>query len=359
MPKSLLFIPDISGFTEFVHSTESEHSRHIISELLEVLIDSNELGLELAEVEGDALFFYKNNSIPSEVELQKQVEKMYLGFHNHLKAYEFQRICPCGACETATNLKLKFVAHSGDLDFIKIKETSKPYGKVVIQTHRALKNSIPLSEYLLVSKTLNEEYSEIVSTNWTEGSDNFDFGDFEYKYLDLNDLKERIDPFSPTKYNGSVKPDLSVSREIPVSPNALFELVSNLDYRLHWTLGVNKLTYEKNKINRSGTQHICVFDSGTVNVESFADRTQHDKLILGEKTLDPSIAESISTLYIVDRDSSSSGSHLTIEARIEGKGIIYKLLKPIILYRFRKILNNVISTIADNASRLVEELKIN
>ncbi|MFC2085655.1 hypothetical protein ACFLRO_00420 [Bacteroidota bacterium] len=31
----LLFVPDISGFTQFVKATEISHSRHIIQELLE------------------------------------------------------------------------------------------------------------------------------------------------------------------------------------------------------------------------------------------------------------------------------------------------------------------------------------
>ena len=56
--QALYFIPDISGFTKFVTSTEIEHSRHIISELLELLIDANILGLKLVEIEGDALFMY-------------------------------------------------------------------------------------------------------------------------------------------------------------------------------------------------------------------------------------------------------------------------------------------------------------
>lgn len=48
--KALYFMPDISGFTEFVNSTDIEHSRYIISELLEGLIDSNIINLQLAEV---------------------------------------------------------------------------------------------------------------------------------------------------------------------------------------------------------------------------------------------------------------------------------------------------------------------
>ena len=59
MDQSLLFLPDISGFTKFVQTTEVEHSQHVIAELLEILIGSNQIGLELAEIEGDALFFYK------------------------------------------------------------------------------------------------------------------------------------------------------------------------------------------------------------------------------------------------------------------------------------------------------------
>ena len=42
---SLIFIPDISGFTEFVNNTEVSHSRHIITELLELIINSNKMGL--------------------------------------------------------------------------------------------------------------------------------------------------------------------------------------------------------------------------------------------------------------------------------------------------------------------------
>ena len=55
----LIFIPDISGFTRFVNQTEIEHSRYIIEELLETIINSNQLGLKVSEIEGDAILFYK------------------------------------------------------------------------------------------------------------------------------------------------------------------------------------------------------------------------------------------------------------------------------------------------------------
>ena len=39
--KKLLFIPDISGFTQFITSTEISHSHHIITELINLIIDEN------------------------------------------------------------------------------------------------------------------------------------------------------------------------------------------------------------------------------------------------------------------------------------------------------------------------------
>jgi hypothetical protein len=48
--KGLLFIPDISGFTEFVTNIELTHNHHIIQEFIEVLIDENDMGLEVSEI---------------------------------------------------------------------------------------------------------------------------------------------------------------------------------------------------------------------------------------------------------------------------------------------------------------------
>lgn len=120
LDKSLIFIPDISGFTHFVQTIEKEHSEHVIAELLEVLINSNTESLHLAEVEGDALFFYKEGDIPSQEKLLAQVETMYTAFYSHLKMIKTNRICPCNACASAPNLELKIVLHSGDLQFMTV-----------------------------------------------------------------------------------------------------------------------------------------------------------------------------------------------------------------------------------------------
>src|SRR3954447_23079476 len=105
--KGLLFIPDISGFTRFVNETEIEHSRLIIQELLEILVNANDIGLEVSEIEGDAILFYRYGDPPDLMQLYKQVEKMFCEFHQSIIAYDQRRFCQCKACGSAVGLTLK------------------------------------------------------------------------------------------------------------------------------------------------------------------------------------------------------------------------------------------------------------
>ena len=55
--QAIILIPDISGFTGFTGATEIDHAAHIITELLELIVASNETDFTLAEIEGDAVLF--------------------------------------------------------------------------------------------------------------------------------------------------------------------------------------------------------------------------------------------------------------------------------------------------------------
>src|SRR5260221_14188752 len=134
--KGLLFIPDISGFTEFVSNMEVIHSRHIIQELMELLMDSNQLGLEVSEIEGDAILFYKSGTSPELGTIYTQVENMFYAFHNHLKIYEERRTCHCKACISAVNLSLKVITHYGEFVGYNVKNFYKLIGKDVIVAHQ-------------------------------------------------------------------------------------------------------------------------------------------------------------------------------------------------------------------------------
>ena len=301
---ALLFIPDISGFTEFVHHTEISHSRHIISELLEVLIDSNAYQLELAEIEGDALFFYKVDDNVDVEMLKKQIQDMYIAFHTHLKRYEYERICHCGACSSAYNLSLKFIAHYGEIEFIKVKDSTKPYGSNVIQVHRLLKNDVPLSEYALFTSNLFPLNSVSEEEKSTETIAQYDFGDITYTYKGLSRFKEQL-PYVPPVPKDVPKYKILSKTEIIKSPIFdLYEVISNFDYRLLWTKGVDKLEYEKNKVNRAGQKHKCLIANGQiVNQTTVTKSIAEGELVYGESTQEIPFTKQVSIYYVLKKQS--------------------------------------------------------
>jgi hypothetical protein len=80
-----ILIPDISGYTEFLSKTELDHSSHIISELLELLVESNSADFTLSEIEGDALLYYRKGEAVAFDQIAGQCLEMFKNFHSRIK----------------------------------------------------------------------------------------------------------------------------------------------------------------------------------------------------------------------------------------------------------------------------------
>src|SRR5262245_20212657 len=152
--RGLLFIPDISGFTRFVTDTEIDHSRQIVQELLEVVIEANQIGLEVSEVEGDAVLFCRFGASPDLKQLSEHVEGTFRDFHERLAAYDMTRYCQCRACASACNLTLKMITHSGEFTSYIVKSFEQLTGNDVIVAHQHLKNDLDSHEYWLATTDL-------------------------------------------------------------------------------------------------------------------------------------------------------------------------------------------------------------
>lgn len=330
---AILFMPDISGFTEFVHLTDINHSKHIISELLELLIDSNNMGLELAEIEGDALFLYK---IVEDVDisvLEAQIETMYLAFHTHLKRYEFQRICSCGACASAYNLKLKFVVHYGDIEFITVKDSKKPYGSNVIKVHRLLKNEVPIDEYAIFTDAVSPFKDE--PENSLTAS--YDFGNISFVYNPLNHLIERLPVIDPIPDDIPKHKLFDDTEVIKIPANDLYEVISNFDYRLLWVKGVDKMEYDKNKVNRIGEKHKCLINKNTNVLQTTVSKTvKSNQLVYGESTTNVPFTKRMNNYFILE-ETINGDTRLNIQVYADFRpfGII---MKPLIKKSIKKII---------------------
>lgn len=262
---TLIFIPDISGFTEFVNTTAIEHSQHIISELLEIIIDANNLGFTISEIEGDAVLFYKNNEIPNSDEMIKLSREMFLRFHTHLHEIERNNVCQCGACKSASILSLKFITHLGETKEVNVNKFNKLIGSDLILAHRLLKNNIPSNEYLLLSDTYFSEYSpkETSHDDWIKINSNSEeiekFGTVSTKYIDYSPLLKQLPKFIEENELNTYdrQPDVLMTIDAPVL--FVHDKLTDQDAKYEYVKGIKKIETDA-KINRVNTSHTCVFD---------------------------------------------------------------------------------------------------
>lgn len=339
--QSLLFIPDITGFTRFVNQTEVAHSQHIISELLELIVDSNQIGMAVSEIEGDAVLFYKHNEVPLLKDILEQVRKTFLDFHNHLRSYESKRICPCGACTAAINLSLKFIVHRGEIGFTTVKNRKKPFGSDLILVHRLLKNNVGDREYLLLSESFskdNIESSLIDEKQWSAlktGATIYEnIGEVNYNYLNLSNLHQWVKlPTPPPLPKKEKKP---VSHEIFIlSPlQDVFEKITNFDYRLEWNKGIKELKYEPNRLNRLGTTHRCVIgDNQVIDFETTKNDFGKDKMVYGEKIASLPLIKEAVIYYILT--AKSGGTVVKSEIHFNPQPIIGWLMVLLLKSKFK------------------------
>ncbi|GAA4278241.1 DUF2652 domain-containing protein [Aquimarina mytili] len=337
MPNSLLFIPDISGFTHFVQNTEVEHSQHVISELLEVLINANTQNLQLAEIEGDALFFYKENEVPSQEKLLAQIETMFTAFYSHLKLLEKNRICPCNACATAPNLKLKIIAHCGDLQFITVQEEHKPFGQSVIEIHRLLKNSIESDNYALLS----EELLKIIGLSSTyksklysflDSKDTYDDKEIRYSFSEIDNNKLKLNPFeTPKIVDFNCSASIILQKNFETSASQLLEYITNYSYRHYWVKGVDKFEYNPDEVTRLGTGHVCVIDGKRLNFTTVTKKANIGEIVYGEYTTDVPI-DAIYQFFIMTPISEKK-CKLTVEIYPKAKSLLNKLILSLFMKR--------------------------
>jgi hypothetical protein len=155
---AILLVCDISGYTSFVreHALSASHARQITVRLLKAIVSAAGPPLAVAELEGDAVFFY---ALGSEVDLpdlarrvKEQIPRLFHAFASEIVLLEGMPKCECHACTGIGRLKLKQVVHSGAVATERIGRFQKLFGLAVIVVHRMLKTSLPAGEYLMLSQ---------------------------------------------------------------------------------------------------------------------------------------------------------------------------------------------------------------
>src|SRR5919107_1815393 len=156
--RALLLIADIGGYTEYMqfHRSILGHAEAVTSRMLDKIVDAAR-DFELIEIEGDAAFLSRDadalDGPATFAAITRAAVAMHRAFHEERRLVELN-MCPCGSCTQTSALKLKFVAHVGEVATQTIKRRRKLVGMDVIYVHRLLKNPVQVPEYVLVSEEL-------------------------------------------------------------------------------------------------------------------------------------------------------------------------------------------------------------
>jgi len=258
-----ILIPDISGFTEFMTSTELSHGSHVINMLIQAMLKAVDDEYEISEIEGDAIILIKKGPAPSLKEILDSCLRIFNAFHYQRKWMQMHAICPCAACLCVDKLSLKFIVHRGPLTEIKVGRFVKQSGTEMIVAHRLLKNSIGKNEYLLVTDKLlqqAQDSKEKFEMEWNSLSDEYpSIGKIDYRFALLNEARKNVQ--GPPEPESSYRTDDTPFIEIPIAANFrdVYMVLMNIPARAQWTPGLKEVEQAMPDVF-VGSIHHCTFD---------------------------------------------------------------------------------------------------
>lgn len=219
--RALLLLADIAGYTRFMrlHRMNLAHSQDITRRLLESMADAVP-SLTLAEVEGDALFLYsvheEGGAAPSSACFSLALE-MYRAFHARQDWMVANNVCACDACRQIGRLRVKFVAHLGEIATQTIRDRAQLVGVDVITAHRMLKNAVPRTEYVLMSEPLYELLGPELRDRAVRLEQDLEgLGTVPTYFVDLGDVPIELPPAPQATLRGRVRETLGVGmRALP------------------------------------------------------------------------------------------------------------------------------------------------
>jgi Protein of unknown function (DUF2652) len=214
--RSLLLIADIRGYTEYMrfHRMSLAHAEVNTARLLEKVIDAVP-EFDLIEIEGDAAFLSlqadtmdRDATVPMTLQA---ATAMHRAFHLE-RQYVATNLCPCDGCTQANDLKLKFVAHIGEVATQTIRQQRKLVGIDVIHVHRMLKNPVQVPEYVLLSEELYRTSDAPMPGPAQEVSQDLEgIGSVRSYYVDVADLPAAHPPLPVPSLLGRVGRTLAVA----------------------------------------------------------------------------------------------------------------------------------------------------
>src|SRR5690349_4335622 len=109
LKRASLVLADISGYTRFMreHKTTLLHAEHIITELLEAVIDQAQSPLTISKLEGDAVFMTAHSGddpAATARTVQQQALTFFDAFNSKMASMNAGAFCSCESCSNISRL---------------------------------------------------------------------------------------------------------------------------------------------------------------------------------------------------------------------------------------------------------------
>ncbi len=138
-----LLIADISGYTQFLTSSEQDHAGPILKSLLSAMFEQVGDPLHFWKMEGDAVLAYSTRQeFPSGETFLAICENLYNAFAARRQNIIANTACTCHACANVGLLDLKIIVHRGTFDEMNIGPVKDISGADVILVHRMTKTDV-------------------------------------------------------------------------------------------------------------------------------------------------------------------------------------------------------------------------
>jgi len=263
--KGYLLIADISGYTQFLTSSELDHANPILQSLLEALVEQIGDPLHFWKMEGDAILAYSTRQqFPSGETFLAICENLYNGFAIRRQDIISNTTCTCTACSNVGALDLKIITHYGEFEEMKVGPMSDISGPDVILVHRMTKTDVTkttgVRSYALFSDAAAEAMD--IEEALEPFSQEFEhFGEVKMQVFDLSKswetFREGRERFFLEEEDGV----WSYHHHFNAPTAVVWELLVAPELKERWMDGINSVTVD-NTIGRigSGSSYHCAHE---------------------------------------------------------------------------------------------------
>jgi uncharacterized protein YndB with AHSA1/START domain len=270
-----LLLADISGYTKYLTGVELDHSQDILADLLGTVVNQLRGLLELAKLEGDAVFCYRSDAElgGNGGRLVTLTEGCSFAFEERLRNIKNLTTCQCNACILIPSLTLKFLVHNGEYVVHDVVGNKELVGSDVIVAHRLLKNTVTeqtgLRGYAMFTSACVDRYGiDTAAIGMREHREDYDdVGEVRAFIHDL-EARWREEQERRVVYVAPEDAMIETTVEVAAPPALTWEYMTSPESRVRWQPGA--LAVEQTNPGGApgvGTTNHCVHGDYEVNEE--------------------------------------------------------------------------------------------